>query len=149
MKIVVTLDLSEIASQAIQPAVDIARGLGDEIMLVTVNGARLRGDIQIQSAAASEEVDIPEMIEAFLKSTAAGIEGVPVTYTTLGGNNAAESLIDYVRDESIRMIVMATHGRSGLDRWRMGSVAERVVRHSEVPVLVVPTRKRAWDSSVQ
>jgi nucleotide-binding universal stress UspA family protein len=43
------------------------------------------------------------------------------------------------------MIVMATHGRSGFERWRLGSIAERVVRHSPVPVTVIPTRAPDWD----
>lgn len=140
MKIVVPLDMSETAARAIRLAVDIARGVGDEIVLVTVNGSRLRADIDIQHAAHSEGVEIPEMIEAYLKSKAAEIAGVEVSTMTLPGEAAAESLIDYSEDGQIRMIVMATHGRSGLDRWRMGSVAERVVRHSRAPVLVVPTR---------
>jgi nucleotide-binding universal stress UspA family protein len=140
MKIVVPLDMSETAAKAIAPAMDIARGVGDEIVLVTVNGSRLRADIDIQRAAFSEGVELPDMIEAYLKSKAAEIEGVEVSTMTLPGEAAAESLIDYSGDGEIRMIVMATHGRSGLHRWRMGSVAERVVRHSAAPVLVIPTR---------
>lgn len=140
MKIVVPLDMSETAARAVEPAVDIARGTGDEIVLVTVNGARLRADVDIQHAASSEGVEIPEMIEAYLKSTAAGIGGIEVSVETLAGDGAAESLVDYSDGEDIRMIVMATHGRSGFDRWRLGSVTDRVVRHSHAPVLVVPTR---------
>lgn len=141
MKIVVPLDLSETASKAIQHAADIAAGLGDEVVLVVVNGSRLRADVEVKELAESEHTNIADLIEAFLKSSAAGIDGVPVSYTTLGGVDAAESLIDYVAADDIRMIVMATHGRTGLDKWRMGSVTERVVRHSTAPVLVVPTRR--------
>ena len=143
MKIVVPLDMSETAARAVKPAVDIARGVGDDIVLVTVNGSRLRADVDIQHAAHSENVEIPEMIEAYLKSTSAGIEGVEVSVETLPGEGAAGSLIDYSASGDVRMIVMATHGRSGLDRWRLGSVTERVVRHSSVQVLVVPTRTPA------
>lgn len=141
MKIVVPLDLSETSSKAIEHAADIAAGLGDEIVLVTVNGSRLRADIEVQELAESEHTDIADLIEAQLKSSAAEIEGVPVSYSMLGGTNAAESLIDYAAGDDIRMIVMATHGRTGIDKWRMGSVTERVVRHSTAPVLVVPTRR--------
>ncbi len=140
MKILVPLDLSETSAKAIGPATDIARGLGDELVLVTVNGSRLRADIEVQSVASAEHVEVPEMVEAYLKSRAAEIENVEVSYTTLSGEGAAEALVDYSDGDDIRMIVMATHGRSGLDRWRMGSVTERVVRYSTAPVLVVPTR---------
>lgn len=140
MKIVVPLDLSDVSARAIEPAVDIARGLGDELVLVTVNGSRLRSDLQIRALAESEHAEIPDMIEAYLKSRMAEIDEVEVSTDMLHGEGAAEALVDLSSDQDIRMIVMATHGRSGLERWRMGSVTERVVRHSEAPVLVIPTR---------
>lgn len=140
MKIVVPLDLSDVSARAIEPATDIARGVGDELVLVTVNGNRLRADMSVQDLAAAEHVEIPDMIEAYLKSRVAEVDGVDVSYDTLHGEGAAEALVDLSKDPDIRMIVMATHGRSGLDRWRMGSVTERVVRHSAAPVLVIPTR---------
>lgn len=141
MKIMVPLDLSNTASKALQPAVDVARGLGDEILLVTVGGLRLRGDLL--DVAETEHVSVPDMIENHLRSTAAEIEGVETSFQMIPGDDAADSLIDFASsDHSIRMIVMATHGRSGLERWRLGSVTERVVRHSELPVLVVPARKK-------
>lgn len=140
MRIVVPLDLSEVSTRAIEHAVDIARGVGDQLVLVTVNGSRLRSDDEIRALAEAEHVEIADMIEAYLKSRAAEIEDVDVSYDMLHGDGAAEALVDMSRDEDIRMIVMATHGRSGLERWRMGSVTDRVVRHSAAPVLVVPTR---------
>jgi len=144
MKIVVPLDLSATSNRAIEHATAVAAGLGDEILLVTVNGSRLRADVEVQELAESEHTDVADLIEAYLKSSAADIEGVPVSYTMLGGTNAAEALVDYSRNDDVRMIVMATHGRTGFDKWRMGSVTERVVRHSISPVLVVPTRGASW-----
>ena len=49
----------------------------------------------------------------------------------------AESLVDYAEKNDIDMIVIASHGRSGVSRWVMGSVAEKMVRSSCVPVLMV------------
>lgn len=141
MKIVVPLDMSTTSEKAIEPALDVARGLGDEMILVTVNGPRLRADAQIRMVASSEHVDIADMIEAYLKSKSAEIDGVDVSFSALRGEGAAEALIDYSASPDIRMIVMATHGRSGVDRWRLGSITERVVHHSLAPVLVIPTRK--------
>jgi nucleotide-binding universal stress UspA family protein len=122
-------------------AVRIAKGLGDEILLVTVSGVRLRGDLKAKSD--SEHTPIPDMIEAYLKSAEAGLEGVPAGRDLIKGDDAAEALVGYAQGEDVRMIVMATHGRSGFQRWRLGSVAERVVRHATVPVTVVPTREPA------
>ena len=47
------------------------------------------------------------------------------------------AILDAAGDEGNNIVVMATHGRSGAGRWVLGSVADRVVRHSPGPVLVV------------
>lgn len=46
-----------------------------------------------------------------------------------------ESILDYSEDENMDLIVMGTHGRTGLDRYLVGSVTEKVIRLSDVPVL--------------
>jgi nucleotide-binding universal stress UspA family protein len=138
MRIIVPLDLSETAAHAVDPAVDIARGIGDELQLVTVLGRRIKADLA--DLAATQNTNVPDMVEAYLKSITAASKGVPTRHAAITGDDAAESLIEFARGDDIRMLVMATHGRTGIERWRLGSVTERVVRHSEVPVLVVPTR---------
>ena len=50
----------------------------------------------------------------------------------------AQNIIDYVKDHSISLVVMSTHGRGGVRRLLVGSVTDRVIRSCEVPVLVVP-----------
>ena len=102
-------------------------------------GRRIKADLS--DLAATQNTNVPDMVEAYLKSVAAASEGVPIRHMAITGDEAAESLIAFVRGEDVRMVVMATHGRTGIERWRLGSVAERVVRHSEVPVLVIPTRR--------
>lgn len=142
MKIVVPLDLSDVATRAIEPAADIARGVGDSVLLVTVAGARLRNDLR--STAESEGVEVVDMIERYLESTASELGGLDVSYKLISGDTAAAGLVDFAAAEAdVRMMVMATHGRTGFERWRLGNVTEKVVRHSTVPVLVVPTRQIA------
>ena len=50
---------------------------------------------------------------------------------------AAENIADFAAHQEADLVIMATHGRSGVSRWVMGSVAERVIRWSCVPVLIV------------
>jgi len=58
--------------------------------------------------------------------------------------DTVDSIIDYICDKDISMVVMGSHGRKGLDRILMGSVAMRVLRRSPVPVLIVnPYRHEA------
>jgi nucleotide-binding universal stress UspA family protein len=141
VKIIVPLDLSDTAARAIDPATEIAKGLDDELLFVTVAGARLR--TELHDIAEAEHASVPDIIEAHLKGVIADVAGIRAEHRMLGGDNAAEALIGFAQGPDIRMIVMATHGRSGVARWRLGSVAERVLRHADVPVMVVPTRSTA------
>lgn len=53
--------------------------------------------------------------------------------------NAGECIVTYARDHDIDLIIMGTHGRSGVSRWFLGSTTERVLRASRhIPTLVVP-----------
>ena len=51
--------------------------------------------------------------------------------------DASETILEYIANKQIDMVIMGTHGRKGLDRVIFGSVAERVIKSSPVPVLVV------------
>ena len=144
MKIMVPLDLSDVAARAIGPAKTLARALGDELMFVTVSGLRIRADLLAQ--ASSEQVEVPELIESYLRSVASDLDGIPADYSLISGDDAAEALVDYAGREGVRMVVMATHGRSGFERWKLGSITERVVRHSPVPVTVIPKLTAVWAS---
>lgn len=142
MKIVVPLDLSDVAARAIEPAADIARGVGDSVLLVTVAGARIRADLR--NTAESEGVEVIDMIERYLESTASELSDLAVNHRIIRGDTAAGGLVDFAAaEDDIRMMVMATHGRTGFERWRLGNVTEKVVRNATVPVLVVPTRGKA------
>ena len=70
--------------------------------------------------------------------TVASIAGdaVPIETAVLEGSPSRE-IVRYAEREGCDLIVMGTHGRGGIDRLLLGSVAERVVRSSEVPVLTV------------
>lgn len=67
----------------------------------------------------------------------AGTQAGLTVVTEVAEGNPHEAILDYVAERGIDVVVMATHGRTGLDRAVMGSVAERVVRRSPVPVLTV------------
>ncbi len=55
--------------------------------------------------------------------------------------SAADALLDYVRSAGIDLVVMTRHGREGVRRWAMGTVADRVAQGSQVAVLLVPALK--------
>ena len=59
------------------------------------------------------------------------------TTTAVAQGNPAEVILDFAQANGVDLIVMSTHGRSGVTRWAIGSVTDRVVRESLVPVLIV------------
>jgi len=68
--------------------------------------------------------------------------GVEVKEVLLEGHPSSE-IIDFAENNNIDLIVMGTLGKTGLDRFLMGSVAEKVVRNSKVPVLVVRSEEQS------
>ena len=76
--------------------------------------------------------------DEYLKGVVSRLKPGGVKYQTevLSGK-VAESLVDYAEANGVDMIIIATHGRSGVSRWVRGSIADRVLRASRVPVLMV------------
>lgn len=66
-------------------------------------------------------------------------EGVVITPVVIQGR-VAEEILDYATENHVDLIMMCTHGRSGPSRWALGSIADRVIRHSAIPVLIVTPR---------
>jgi nucleotide-binding universal stress UspA family protein len=69
-----------------------------------------------------------------------------MTHTAVELGPAAETIIDFARAHPIDLIVMATHGRSGLQRWVYGSVADKVLRGADLPILLVRAHQSAESS---
>jgi nucleotide-binding universal stress UspA family protein len=67
-------------------------------------------------------------------------DGIPVR-TTIRRGDVAEEIIAYATESRCDLIVLCTHGRSGLGRWVYGSIADRMLRYSPVPVLLVRAAK--------
>ena len=88
------------------------------------------------STAAWQEAERDRAEQAVERTVATLPDGLSVETALLEGVPKTV-ILDYVRDEGIDMVVMGTHGRSGLDHYLIGSVAETVVRNSPVPVVTV------------
>ena len=73
---------------------------------------------------------------------------MPMVRAELTIGHPAEEIICYADENKFDLIVMATHGRSGIGRWALGSVAEKVLRASKVPVLLARKIYRQLDISI-
>lgn len=146
-KILVPLDGSELA-ECVLPHVDsIAKGCNTEnvIFIRVVEPIQIIPSISEEGYTFGDEVW--KRMEAESRATAehylTGLtgrvkyDGINVTSEVLTGGQAADIIVEYVTKNGIDLIAIATHGRSGISRWVLGSVADRVLRSSSVPVLTV------------
>jgi nucleotide-binding universal stress UspA family protein len=69
-------------------------------------------------------------------------QGLDVAYAVTTGSDAADEIIKMGETTYVDLVVMATHGRSGLRRWALGSVAEKVLRHGDRPLLLVHVKAK-------
>jgi universal stress protein A len=148
MSIMVPLDTSEVSRSALPHAERLAQALGESLLLVTVAD---RDTVAAISELARIEGDDPiDVLELNLRSRARSAD-VPAQSELLAGEDPPGLITDRAHRPDVSMIVMATHGRTGVTRWRMGSVAERVVRAATVPVLVVPApwRRKPYETPAQ
>ncbi|MBW1716061.1 MAG: universal stress protein [Deltaproteobacteria bacterium] len=71
------------------------------------------------------------------------IEGEIKFETVTRSGREDEEILEFANKEKVDLIVIGTHGRTGIEHVLFGSVAERVSRHSRFPVFVIPSKKRA------
>lgn len=138
-KILVPSDLSDRSEVGIAYAAMLAEHLGSElVIMVNVN---LPERAILEDLAGAEHLSLDEAAEAALHSVAT--KNAPTATTSLAVRHRdfpAEGILDVAASENVDMIVIASHGRSGMTRWMLGSVAEKIVRGADVPVVVVPAR---------
>jgi nucleotide-binding universal stress UspA family protein len=96
----------------------------------------------LQENAKMMEEDEKSSAETYLKGVISRVKQCGLKYKTdvLVGA-VAESLADYIDANEIDLVLIATHGRSGISRWVRGSIADRVLRSSSAPVLMVRAGK--------
>ena len=101
-----------------------------------MSGLAQAGENSIAKVESEHNAEATDYVYSFAKRLSQ--EGLSVKGMTLNGK-ADEQIIDYAEKNHFDLIIMASHGKSGITRWAMGSVADRVMRNSRVPVLLVPT----------
>ncbi|OEU43713.1 universal stress protein [Methanosarcina sp. Ant1] len=136
-RIMVATDGSRPARKAIESGIDIAKLSGAKIYAVyvvvpTTHSAR---DFGWEKAAMEHFRNEGKRATGFVEETAKAAD-IEVESVLLEGHPADE-IVKFAEQNDIEMIVMGTLGKTGLDRFLLGSVAENVVRHSKIPVLVV------------
>ena len=141
-RILVPLDGSQIAECVIPHIKAIARNSSTEVELISVvepidiptRGKIAFSEDDLKSIDAEAKQEAHKYLTHIVKRLSrADVNARPVVIT----GKPAESLIDYAGNNDIDLIIMATHGRSGLTRWFFGSIAEKLMRAVEIPILLV------------
>jgi nucleotide-binding universal stress UspA family protein len=143
--ILVPTDGSDPATEAADHAFDLAAEHGASVHLLYIVEADYQGTVEAYGEpggmTAFNESILPAL-EAEGEEAAENLEARAAerdleTTTEVRSGRAREDIVRYAEEEGIDLIVMGTHGRSGVERLLLGSVTERVLRESGVPVLVV------------
>ncbi len=133
------LDGSELAEKALPHAVAQARAFGARLTLLRVVEVPV---LPVTPDVVTVEIDLlPHLREDAQKyideQVAVWREQLAEVRGEVVEGRAAEAIADFAVDRGVDLIVMATHGRSGLSRLAFGSVADRVLRLAHCPVLLV------------
>ena len=137
-KIPVPLDREAGAEVALPVAADLAKSDGTVIRLMYVapTPSAIVAEGRVIAYADQESDRLQHLGMVYLREAAHQLAGLPVEYAVRFGE-PAEEILEEAREFGADLVVMATHGRSGVARLMLGSVAEAVLRRSEVPVVLV------------
>jgi universal stress protein A len=143
-KILAATDLSELSKLGIRYALEMARDSSAEVIVyhaIDVGGNWTEGP-PIGEPRLDMLEESRRTVDKFLSENFADcIDLVEVrTVTEIGA--PFKNITEMAEKEGVDLIVMSTHGRTGLDHMILGSVAEKVVARASCPVLVVPRRKQ-------
>jgi nucleotide-binding universal stress UspA family protein len=141
-KILVPLDGSDLAEGSLEHVKAIATGchVPEVVLFAVVEPIPQPGDMGLMGGywGIQAEQEALDWFKEYLmklsdKLSSAGIQ----VKTAIARGRAADEILDYVKKNGVDLIIMTTHGRSGVARWVMGSVADKVVRYAAVPVLII------------
>lgn len=121
--IIVPLDGSDLAEMILPHAVKLAKALDAKLSLVRAT---------LEDTADADERDRLERVAERVRG-----EGVADVESVVLHGDPAAAIVDLTHDYPDALVAMTTHGRSGVGRWLMGSVTDRVVRHAAGPVMVL------------
>ncbi len=142
-KILIPLDGSELAKKGLEEAEKLAKFFEAEIVLFQV--------VPFMPIYGSPELVTPlivddkqkEAVEKYLATLAEELKkkGFRVTTAVRTGQQVAAEIIDFAKEVGAELIVMCTHGRSGITRWVLGSTAHKILVRAETPILLIRSKE--------
>lgn len=146
-KILFPTDFSEAAHRALPHALNLAEKYGAELAVMHAR-TLYADDPSRPEYGYLEQGRFPDYLKHALgKECRTAGPNSKVRTVIMRDLNPPTAILDFIREHSIDLIVMGTHGRSALGHFFLGSVAEEVVRHSPSPVLTVAQKREAYSSN--
>ena len=142
-KILVPLDGSELAEKALDHAEKLAKTFDSEIILFQfVSFMPIYGSPELVTPLIIDEKQ-KEATQQYLTNLAEEMKsrGHKVSAMVRTGQQVAVEIIDFAKERGVDLIVMCTHGRSGITRWVLGSVTHKVLTRAETPILLIHLKK--------
>jgi len=142
-KILVPLDGSELAKRGLEEAERLAKFFEAEIVLFqVVPFMPIYGSPELVTPLIVDEKQ-KEAVEKYLATLAEELKrmGFRVTFMVKTGQQVAAEIIDFAKEVGADLIVMSTHGRSGITRWVLGSTAHKVIIRAETPILLIRSKE--------
>lgn len=141
-KILVPLDGSELAKTALDQAEKLAKTFDAEIILFqVVPFMPIYGSPELVTPLIVDEKQ-KEAAEKYLANLTEELKkrGLKTTAMVRTGQQVAVEIIDFAKESGVDLIMMCTHGRSGISRWVLGSIAHKVITRAETPILLVRSK---------
>ena len=146
-KLLFCTDFSENADYAFKFAYGVAKR--DEGLLYILhvlpdnpNQAYIDGFIAQEDLEKIQKNIEEDLVNNYKERYAKKIEGEIEFETVTKSGRADKEILEFAEKEKVDLIVMGTHGRTGIEHVVFGSVAEKVLQHSPFPVLIIPDRKK-------
>ncbi|RPJ52023.1 MAG: hypothetical protein EHM21_01280 [Chloroflexi bacterium] len=148
-RILVPLDGSPLAERALPHASHFARIFGGSVVLLQV----------LDPSPYRDNAGVVEPLNWQIRKTEAGLylkevaerlreQGIPVEHILQEGR-AAENIVDFAHNENFDLVILTTHGASGLSRWNISSVLSKVIDKIYLPVLVIRAYQSARDGQAE
>ena len=141
-KILIPLDGSDLAKLALAQAEKLAKTFDAEIILFqVVPFMPIYGSPELVTPLIVDEKQ-KEAAEKYLANLTEELKkkGLKVSAMVRTGQQVAVEIIDFAKESAVDLIVMCTHGRSGISRWVLGSIAHKVLTRAETPILLVRSK---------
>jgi nucleotide-binding universal stress UspA family protein len=140
-RVLVPLDGSEASESILPQVISVAKSSNAIVVLFQAHETLEPHVREVMGEDIAQKLDTVtrEDTQAYLDKIAGDLAAQGIrSEIFLAKGKPAEAIIQYAATHAIDLIIMATHGRSGISRWAFGSVAEKVLRQSPVPVLLGP-----------